>query len=57
MFYVHLFLKAMYRKTTGKTKQKLTLYFQNVLHMQVHAEQLKVLKLQKAVASNVEEAE
>lgn len=41
----------------NKTKQKLTLYFQNVPHMQVHTEQLKVLKLQKAVASNVEEAE
>lgn len=45
MFYVHLFLKAMYRKTTGKNKkQKLTLYFQNVPHMQVYTEQLKKIE-------------
>lgn len=52
MFYVHLFLTAMYKKQ--KTK-KSTLYFQR--SASAYVRQSKVLKLQKAVASRVKQVE
>lgn len=56
MFYVHLFLKAMYRKTTGKNKNWLCISRMCRI-CRCTLSSWKKLKLQKAVASNVEEAE
>lgn len=56
MFYVHLFLKAMYREGKNKqNKNKSTLYFQR--SASTHAWQSEVWKPQRAVASHVKQVE
>lgn len=59
MFYVHLFLKAMYRKKKRRKKQNKTKKNQLCISkICLHIRRaVKVSKLQEAIASHVEQAE
>lgn len=56
MFYVHLFLKAMYRKKKKKKEKKKNQLCISKICLHIRRA-VKVLKLQKAIASHEEQAE